>query len=572
MPFTPKTLSQRDPRWSNEKLGFDDTNTIGTDGCALACLAMLVNGYGFDETPSSMNRKLKDLGSGIGFLGALIVWPGLTRAFPKIVFQHVIVCRDSPAPLEQINRWLDSGRPLVIEIARSPSPGLLYHWVLLYGCQGDDYLMLDPWSQPPDTVPATLQARYGFGQKSGDFITAVAWYDAGETPPPIPAPGTGLYVLVQDAVMSGLRLRSSSSDANTIAIEPPGTRLLCLEPDALALPKIGVINQWLHVRDPGGVEGFVAAWYLEKEVLPAPLPSPAPARAPEPAPAPAIFPPPAVPAAPVQVDQPSPAPEPGAEPVPESEPELESPSSSAPPPAPGPVAEPELESEPPSGSAPTPAPVPPPALEPVAEPEPELEPPPAPALPTETVPVPGPETEPSPGNTPIPPVLSALPTGLSVLVSQSIGSVGLRLRDGPSTNSNTLAILSAGAELAVLEPAEQASPKIGQVNQWLYVRDENGNLGFVAAWYVRLNPAAALAATAKPMTVLVSSQASAGLRLRDRPSVYGNILEVLMPGTLLIVLEPAGTAQAKIGVVNQWLNVKLPGGMAGYVAAWYLTA
>jgi hypothetical protein len=24
--------------------------------------------------------------------------------------------------------------------------------------------------------------------------------------------------------------------------------------------------------------------------------------------------------------------------------------------------------------------------------------------------------------------------------------------------------------------------------------------------------------------------------------------------------------------VNQWLNVKLPGGMAGYVAAWYLTA
>ena len=150
--------------------------------------------------------------------------------------------------------------------------------------------------------------------------------------------------------------------------------------------------------------------------------------------------------------------------------------------------------------------------------------------------------------------------------------MGLRLRDGPSTNSDTLVILSAGAELAVLEPVDQASPKIGQVNQWLYVRDENGNLGYVAAWYVRLNPATALASTNKPLTVLVSSQASAGLRLRDRPSVYGNILEVLMPGTLLVVLEPASTAQAKIGVVNQWLNVKLPGGMAGYVAAWYLTA
>ncbi len=87
MSFTPKYLSQRDPRWANEKLGFDNTVTIGTDGCALVCLTMLVNGYGFNETPSSMNRKLKDMGSGIGFLGSLIVWPGLTRAFPRIAFQ-----------------------------------------------------------------------------------------------------------------------------------------------------------------------------------------------------------------------------------------------------------------------------------------------------------------------------------------------------------------------------------------------------------------------------------------------------------------------------------------------------
>ena len=237
MSFTPKSLSQRDPEWANEKLGFDETNTIGTDGCVLACLTMLVNGYGFSETPSSMNRKLKELGSGIGFLGGLIVWPGLTSAFPKIAFQRIIVCRDSPAPVDEINGWLDSGRPLVIEIGRSPSPGLLYHWVVLYARQGNDYLMLDPWSQPPDILPARLLARYGFGQNPGDLITAVAWYDAGVTLPPAPAPGTGLYVVVQDAVMSGLRLRSSSTDANTIAIEPPGTRLLCLEPRFPGPPK-----------------------------------------------------------------------------------------------------------------------------------------------------------------------------------------------------------------------------------------------------------------------------------------------------------------------------------------------
>ena len=58
MSFTPNHLSQRDPRWASEKLGFDTTVTIGTDGCTLTCLTMLVNGYGFSETPSTMNRKL----------------------------------------------------------------------------------------------------------------------------------------------------------------------------------------------------------------------------------------------------------------------------------------------------------------------------------------------------------------------------------------------------------------------------------------------------------------------------------------------------------------------------------
>ena len=36
MSFTPKYLSQRDPQWIDEKLGFDANVTIGTDGSALA--------------------------------------------------------------------------------------------------------------------------------------------------------------------------------------------------------------------------------------------------------------------------------------------------------------------------------------------------------------------------------------------------------------------------------------------------------------------------------------------------------------------------------------------------------
>ncbi len=461
MSFTPNYISQRDPLWINEKLGFDDTVTIGTDGSTLVCLTMLVNGYGFSETPSSMNRKLKEMGSGIGFLGSLIVWPGLTRVFPKIIFSRIIICRDQPAPVDEINTSLDSGQPLLIEIDGSPSPGLQNHWVVLYSRRGDDYLMLDPWPLPPDNAPATLVTRYGEGRSLSEFITSVAWYEAAESA--APAPGTGLYMRVQATVTAGLRLRSApATSANAIAVETPGTLLHCLEPEELALPKIGVINQWLQVRDPGGLEGFVAAWYVDQVESPAPTPIPTPIPAPEPTPPPA------------------PAPEP-------------------------------------------------------------------------------PQAHP------------AIPAALTVLVSQSIGTVGLRLRDQPASNSSTLAILSAGTELTSLEPTNQALPKIGQMNQWLNVRDGSGASGYVAAWYVELKNAPTPAPAPQPLTVLVSSQASAGLRLRDRASDNGNTLEILMPGTLLTVVEPAATARAKIGVVNQWLNVRLPGGMTGYVAAWYVT-
>ena len=63
----------------------------------------------------------------------------------------------------------------------------------------------------------------------------------------------------------------------------------------------------------------------------------------------------------------------------------------------------------------------------------------------------------------------------------------------------------------------------------------------------------------------------AGLRLRTQPNAHADILKVLMPGTVLTVLEPASAARAKIGVTNQWLNVQEPGGTIGYVVAGYVT-
>lgn len=434
MTFTPNHLSQRDPRWKDEKLGFDNSLTIGTDGCALTCLALFVNGYGFNETPSSLNQKLKAMGPGAGFLGGLIVWSGLTRAFPRIVYRDITICRDQPAPLAAINASLDSGQPIIVEVDRSPSPGLQNHWVVLYQRQGSDYLMLDPWPQPPDNKETGIVGRFGQGREAAQVITAVVWYQATGTQPPPAPPTEGTTVRVSATATAGLRLRSAPSTSSLIlATEPPGTLLKCFESEAVVLAKLGVAGQWLMVSDPDYEVGYVAAWYVER---------------------------------------------PG-----------------APPP-------------------------PPPA------------------------------------------------SGLKVYVMQSAGSIGLRLRSAPSTTASILASLPVGTELDVLEDKTKAQAKVGQMNQWLNVRDPGDRSGYVAAWYVEL--AASPPPVPGGLTVSVSGQATAGLNLREAPSPSARVKKVLPAGTLLQVLEPEETARPKIGVVNQWLSVKEPAGETGYVAAWYV--
>jgi hypothetical protein len=49
-----------------------------------------------------------------------------------------------------------------------------------------------------------------------------------------------------------------------------------------------------------------------------------------------------------------------------------------------------------------------------------------------------------------------------------------------------MATLKAGTKLTVVEPAEQAKPKIGKAGKWLYVREPNGQRGYVPADSVQL--------------------------------------------------------------------------------------
>jgi hypothetical protein len=48
--------------------------------------------------------------------------------------------------------------------------------------------------------------------------------------------------------------------------------------------------------------------------------------------------------------------------------------------------------------------------------------------------------------------------------------------------------LDGGAKLTVIEPMEEALPKIGKLKQYIQVMDSQGNTGYVSATTVSLDP------------------------------------------------------------------------------------
>jgi hypothetical protein len=302
--FVTKNLYQNDDAWKSTPLG-NSSETIGGWGCLLTSVTMMLNGIGYNETPVTVNAKMKGAG---GFQGAFFIPSVLPYIWPNCAYRDMQPCETSPAPVAQIDAALAAGKPVILQVDWNKQVGIQTHFVLVKEKKGNDYSLYDPYKYPGDgpDKEVLLTTRYKFnGAKLESEISAVLWFNSyGTLPPtppkvakvPVPAEKYTIYAAEDD-----LALRSDPSVGGYLWKRMlMNTELICLEPKVQAKSKIGVQGQWIQVQDPAGDQGYVAAWYVSDQKgtpassTPTTVSVPKPGAAPVPAAAPAPIPPGAI--------------------------------------------------------------------------------------------------------------------------------------------------------------------------------------------------------------------------------------------------------------------------------------
>jgi len=283
--FKTQILYQNDEKWKNVKLG-NSSETIGGWGCLLTSVTMMLNGIGYNETPETVNDKMKKAG---GFQGAFFIPSVLPFVWSNAAYRDMQPCENSPAPITQIDAAVAAGKPVILQVDWNKQAGIQTHFVLVKEKKGDDYLLYDPYKYPGDgpDKEVLLTTRYKYnGAKIDSEISAVLWFDAVSTAPPEPPKVNKLplpaekYLLY--AVEDQLALRAEPNAGGFLWKRMAlGTELICLEAKISAKAKVGVNGQWINVQDSNGDQGFVAAWYVsETKGSPASSSSSAPTPAP----------------------------------------------------------------------------------------------------------------------------------------------------------------------------------------------------------------------------------------------------------------------------------------------------
>jgi hypothetical protein len=131
-------FAQDDPRWSDVRLG-PSTETLGDEGCAVTSAAMVAAFYGIKTDPEQLNAFLTRTG---GFTDdGLIHWSRV----PGIAPAHLRLAYNGGPSYELIDSNLLAGNPVIVLF---PLQHGGYHFVVIVGKEGWDYLIRDPAASP----------------------------------------------------------------------------------------------------------------------------------------------------------------------------------------------------------------------------------------------------------------------------------------------------------------------------------------------------------------------------------------------------------------------------------------
>ncbi len=183
--FKTQNLYQNDEKWKNTKLG-NSSETIGGWGCLLTSVTMMLNGIGYNETPETVNEKMKKAG---GFQGAFFIPSVLPFVWPNCAYRDMQPCESSPAPISQIDAATAAGKPVILQVDWNKQAGIQTHFVLVKEKKGDDYVLYDPYKYGGDgpDKEVLLTARYKYnGATIAKEISAVLWFDSVSAAPPEP--------------------------------------------------------------------------------------------------------------------------------------------------------------------------------------------------------------------------------------------------------------------------------------------------------------------------------------------------------------------------------------------------
>ncbi len=151
----------------------------------------------------------------------------------------------------------------------------------------------------------------------------------------------------------------------------------------------------------------------------------------------------------------------------------------------------------------------------------------------------------------------------------------LILRAGPGREHKALDRFPHGTTLRALEDAESVEAKVGTRGAWLHVQAPTAQVGYCAAWYLKLKPFTGKPVipappVGDPTSHVIVETPILGLRLRAGPGRGHDRIWWIPHKTVLESLEDPFVTGGKLGRRGEWLHVRTPSLHEGYVAAWYL--